>query len=78
MTCVTGIMGGGGGPRSWACGGLPRESPRTTESSAWLADELQQRRGLLVHHALLITKEGPLGQHPVRRFLRSLVTISGT
>jgi hypothetical protein len=39
----------------------PRRHPQIVEKLAWASDEVQQRRELLTHHALLVTEEGPLG-----------------
>jgi hypothetical protein len=40
--------------------GNPCQRPRAVEKFAWASDELQQRRELLSHHALLATEEGPM------------------
>jgi hypothetical protein len=40
--------------------GHPRLRPRVVEKMTWAPDEIQQRRQLLTHHALLITEEGAL------------------
>lgn len=41
--------------------GNPRSCPRIVEKIAWTTKEMQQRRDMLTHHALLVTEEGPLG-----------------
>jgi hypothetical protein len=38
----------------------PRLRPRVVEKMTWAPDEIQQRRQLLTHHALLIIEEGAL------------------
>jgi hypothetical protein len=48
-------------PRAADFPGIPRRRPRVVEKLAWASDEIQQRREMLTHHALLVTEEGSLG-----------------
>jgi hypothetical protein len=52
--------------------GNPRKRPRFATRMAWAPDEVQHRREMLFHHALLISDEGPLGVASRRRLLKSL------
>jgi hypothetical protein len=39
----------------------PRQRRRVAEKVAWASDDMQQKREMLGHHALLVSKEGPCG-----------------
>jgi hypothetical protein len=41
--------------------GHPRSRTRLAEKTIWAPDEIQQRRQMLTHHALLVTEEGARG-----------------
>jgi hypothetical protein len=54
-------------PPDWDAGhvtdfpGNPRQRPRMVERFAWAPDEIQERRTMLTHHAVVVTEEGPRG-----------------
>jgi hypothetical protein len=54
-------------PPDWRAGqvtdfpGNPRQRLKFVEQFAWAPDEIQERRSMLMHHAVIVTEEGPRG-----------------